>query len=87
MITAAVLFDADITLRTVFRMRDKIIGSFAVIRAFSQPTFYGSAFVRRVIQTAAFETKSRITIGTDYPFGQSFVHFENNVAIRTDAKF
>lgn len=60
MITTAILFNANVTIGTVFCVSTYVIGRFAVVRTFGEPTLNHLAVGRCMIVSAAFKTKRRI---------------------------
>lgn len=61
MITSTVLFDANVTLRTVLRVCTDVVGRFAVVGAFGEPLTDDLAIGWRVIVSPTAETEGSQT--------------------------
>jgi hypothetical protein len=62
MIAAAILFDANMTFRTVFCVCTNVIGGFTVVSTFGEPFFYHMAFGGCVIVGATTKAEGRFAI-------------------------
>lgn len=86
MIAAAVLFDAYVTLGTVFCVGANVVGRFAVVGALGQPLFDDFAAGGRMVLHAAHETEHRFARITCHLFRAQLLAADDHLAVGARTK-